>query len=98
MGAVGKEIGGCDGGHYAVALKTVGMNVRLYTTWFVCAKELLAESERAVSEPQCHMADSDKDDDFRMQEHRFPFYCFLQTIIMSHTKIRPTMLRNRTNS
>jgi hypothetical protein len=33
----------------------------LYTTWFVCAKELLAESERAVSEPQCHMgADSDK--------------------------------------
>jgi hypothetical protein len=32
----------------------------LYTTWFVCAKELLAESERAVSEPQCHMgADSD---------------------------------------
>jgi hypothetical protein len=33
----------------------------LYTTWFVCAKELLAESERAVSKPQCHMgADSDK--------------------------------------
>jgi hypothetical protein len=32
----------------------------LYTTWFVCAKELLAKSERAVSEPQCHMgADSD---------------------------------------
>jgi hypothetical protein len=34
----------------------------LYTTWFVCAKELLAESERAVSEPQCHMGtDSDTD-------------------------------------
>jgi hypothetical protein len=33
----------------------------LYTTWFVCAKELLAESERVVSEPQCHMgADSDR--------------------------------------
>jgi hypothetical protein len=43
----------------------------IYYMVCVCAKELLAESERAVSEPQCQMgADSDNEHDLPVQSHR----------------------------
>jgi hypothetical protein len=59
----------------------------LYTTWFVSAKELLAESERAVSEPQCHMgADSDNSSK--------PLYTYAREIepVLMPTKSCPTKI------